>query len=473
MAVKFAGGAGTVNIPYSEWHAAVPPSVVPDYSERTKSVTAAAAGGGDGSGGSPWTLAEAMAQAIAGDIVGIAAGVYVGVDPGVSPANYHFTPAFRPTNSGTSDDSIWFVGDDGADIRSGATVQASGWPAIGVLTKDYIGFSNLLSDGNDTNNKTAADSAHITIWTGTGLQVHNSRFIGQTGQSDNYSGVRLENCISPEVADNEISGFVGTTNNSGVIIYKTQLAHIHNNEIYNCQHGIQPKGRVTGDDSTSIYGLDIHANLIYDVVEVFRFHGPVLGPLGELSLVYQNICYDYTELFEFTSSGSHIGEQDGMRIFNNSTFGGTDGQYRINHNYQTEGNVPRDNIIFNNIHRTGVSYLRATYATASTNDYFDQFASYETNCISSITPFATGSGGSELSSLTLNTWQTTYTQDVASITSDPLYTNEGAGTEDFHLQGGSPCLTLGVDKLGQFGAIDATIPAGAYVTGSEVIGVRP
>jgi len=59
---------------------------------------------------------------------------------------------------------------------------------------------------------------------------------------------------------------------------------------------------------------------------------------------------------------------------------------------------------------------------------------------------------------------------VNSITTDPSFTNEV--THDYTLQGGSPCLTLGRDNLGAFGTVDATIPAGAYVTGSETIGVR-
>lgn len=473
MAVKFPLGVGIVNVPYSEWSAAIPPTVVPEYADANKYVTTGAAGGGDGSIGSPWTLAEAMTQAVSTDKVGIAAGVYVGVDPGVAPANYHFTPAFRPTNSGTASDPIWFIGQDGCDVRSGATVSGSGWPAYGVLTKDYVGFTNIISDVTELNNKQALDSAPCVLRTGTGLQVHQGVFTGESGQANNFSGVRLELCISSEVADNAISGFIGGTNKAGVIVYKSSNPKIHHNDISNCNHGIQIKGSVTDAPVNDIWGLDVYQNKIYDVTECFRFHGPVLGPANELSLVYQNICYDYVELAEFTSSNTHVGEQDGLRIFNNSTFGGTDGQWRINHNYQTDGTVPRDNIFFNNIHRTGVSYLRATYGTASTNDYFDKFASYETNCISAITPFATGSGGSELSSLSLATWQGTYTQDVNSVTTDPLYTNEGLGVEDFHLQVGSPSLTAGIDKLGKFGAIDAVIPQGAYITGSEVIGVRP
>ena len=70
----------------------------------TKYVTTGAAGGGVGSAGDPWTLAEAMTSAVAGDIVAIAAGVYVG-----SSTNNKEQPAFRPSNSGTSGSPIRFV----------------------------------------------------------------------------------------------------------------------------------------------------------------------------------------------------------------------------------------------------------------------------------------------------------------------------------------------------------------------------
>ncbi len=53
-------------------------------------VTAAAGGGGDGSSGDPWTLAEAGAAAVAGDRVNIAADTYV------------LAASFSPSNDGTN-----------------------------------------------------------------------------------------------------------------------------------------------------------------------------------------------------------------------------------------------------------------------------------------------------------------------------------------------------------------------------------
>lgn len=77
-----------------------------------------------------------------------------------------------------------------------------------------------------------------------------------------------------------------------------------------------------------------------------------------------------------------------------------------------------------------------------------------------------------MTTYTLATWKSTKSQDSASpeaITSDPLFTNAGAG--DYKLQAGSPARDLGVDILDlQGGGTSASIHAGCYVTGSEVIG---
>jgi hypothetical protein len=62
--------------------------------------------------------------------------------------------------------------------------------------------------------------------------------------------------------------------------------------------------------------------------------------------------------------------------------------------------------------------------------------------------------------------------DVGSATGTPGFVDQANG--DFHLTTGSPARTVGRDVLGLAvgGAIGATIPAGAYVTGTEIVGRR-
>jgi hypothetical protein len=118
-----------------------PAYTVVTYADRTKTVTAAAAGGGSGTDGSPWTLAEAMANAVAGDIVGVGAGVYVGSQTAGDDGAKRYSPAWRSANSGSEVSPIYFVAQnfaaltdtDVSDLRSGATTSGDGWPAFGNL----------------------------------------------------------------------------------------------------------------------------------------------------------------------------------------------------------------------------------------------------------------------------------------------------------------------------------------------------
>lgn len=458
---------------YGQYPLGDAPLGVGEYSgySPTHYASASASGGGAGTVGDPWTLSEAMTNAVAGNTIGLLAGLYVGT--GVEG---RFSPAFQPTNSGTLSNPIRFVAQNSAakntvslsEVRSGASTQGTGWPAFGCNGQDYVYWVGIKSDNTQANNKTDNDSAACVVVSSTGSKVLECDFTGEAGISDNYSGVRLEGTANVEVADNKISGYNSDVNSAGILVYKSNGFKFHHNTIQNCGNGVQLKGASGAD---TINNFEMFLNVIHDCARGFRLHGPVKGPSAELSLIYQNICYNLVNSFEFTSSATHTGEQDGLRVFNNVFYSVTDGDYWVNHNYNTEGTVPRDNTFFNNIHRTTAAYLRGTYTGASDIVHHEQFGSWERNCISNATVFGDGTASSALESLTFSAWQTTHSEDANSITSDPLFTNEVA--QDFTLQGGSPCLNLGRDRLGKFGAVDATIDAGVYVSGLETIGVRP
>lgn len=447
--------------------------VLPVYADATKFVTADAAGGGDGSELTPWTLDEAMTDAAAGDIVGVEAGVYVG-----TPSGNRWTPAFVTTNSGTALNPIILVAENQAsksitgfsDIRSGATSIATGSPAFGNYLTDHVHWVGFLSDENDTNNKGITDSGTASLWSSDSGKILGCTLIGTTGHTSNYSGIRLEATADAEASDNDISGYSDAQNQAGILLYRSANPSIHHNEIYDCYHGFQTKGSSTGG-LNPIYGIDYYMNLIHDCTHMFRWHGPVEGASGELNLVRQNIGYNLTYTHEFTSSSTHVGEQDGLRIFNNSVYNVSTAEYWIQHTYNLDGVVPRNNIFFNNIISIVTDYLHAEYATVSTPETFEEFGDYKTNCIHSYTNIGNGSSSSTLDSLTLSAWQTTYLEDVDSTTSDPVFVDP-ITTRDFTLDTGSSCIDLGVDLLGQFGAVDGVVDAGVYVTGNELIGIR-
>lgn len=77
-----------------------------------------------------------------------------------------------------------------------------------------------------------------------------------------------------------------------------------------------------------------------------------------------------------------------------------------------------------------------------------------------------------MANYTLAAWQGIGQDNAspASITSDPLFVDAGAG--NYRLQAGSPARDLGVDILDlQGGGTSASIHAGCYVTGTETIGI--
>jgi hypothetical protein len=76
----------------------------------------------------------------------------------------------------------------------------------------------------------------------------------------------------------------------------------------------------------------------------------------------------------------------------------------------------------------------------------------------------------------LANWQSSFGQDQAapaSVAEDPLFVD--AANRDFHVSAGSPALVGRPDflDLNNDGSTTDLIPAGAYITGTEVIGLLP
>lgn len=455
-----------------------PTTPIKTFSERTKLVTSDAAGGGDGSEGSPWTLLEACTNAVAGDVVGIKAGVYIGTDPGQTGNAITYTPAFDVANSGTAENPIWFVAENPAhanasnrtEIYSGATVAESGWPAFGSYGSSYVKWVGIYTDENHASGKSAQDSGPVYCRQGEGCAVFQCEVFGLAHTVNNHSGIRCELMDNFEAADNKVHGFNGGTNESGILIYKSNNPNLHHNEIYDCSHSMQIKG-ATSEVQDIIYGLKIHHNLVYNCTHMWRFHGPVEGPSGELNLLYCNIGYSINYIAEFTSS-SHYDEQNGLRIFNSvfHSIVGNDPAALWRAAKEVDGVYPRNNRFFNNILSGSGSYW-GSYTTGGTSlEYFNEHMQCDRNVIHGMAQMFNGGSSDALDDKTLADWQA-LGQDVNSISTDPLFTD--SANRDYTLQVASPASSLGRDELDQFGGgVNSTIPAGVYVIGVETIGVR-
>ena len=129
------------------------------YTERY--VTSAASGGGDGSSGSPWTLAEALTNAAAGDRVNIQ-----------SDASYSLG-AYAVTNAGSMGSLIVFrgynstIGDLEGQGRvspaNGSRLDTTNYPAITLTgklsTNNYVLFQNLAFTGSLSSDLVGSGSA--------------------------------------------------------------------------------------------------------------------------------------------------------------------------------------------------------------------------------------------------------------------------------------------------------------------------
>lgn len=463
-----------------------PEASYPVYADSDIFASASALGGGDGTIGNPYTLAEGLAVVGTGGNyqLGVAAGIYIGSDPGAPVSEESYTPAFQPSNSGTQANKIKIVAENPAvsnsvnrtEIYSGATVSQQGWPAIGDYGRSHIEWYGIYLDETHAQGKSAEDSApyysrgesgaHIN-----GCGIFSSEIVGETILIvNNQSGIRFEYSDNFSEANNRIHGFNSFVNSSGIITYKSNNADLGNGEIYNCFNGVQPKG---ADGAATIYALDIHHKVIRDCQNMFRFHGPVEGPSGEISKVRNCIGYNNSFISEFTGS-SHSGEQDGLYFFN-CTFDDVTGNdpaamwLAADHDYENEGVIPRNNRFFNCIIGSSASFW-GVYRSDVDLAWFKNFMTCDYNALNLTIGIINASAGAGLDGTTEVQWQSAG-QDINSVFEATTF--EDKLNRDYHLPDGSPRLTQGSDLLGQYGPIDAVIPLGAYVTGNETIGVTP
>ena len=456
------------------------PVSIPKFSQRNKTVSPDASGGGNGSDESPWTLNEAMKYAQAGDTVGIRAGLYVGSN-NVTESQARYSPAFKPANSGTEDAPIIFVAEYQAskvstgytEIRSGATETGSGWPAFGILSKEYVYWVGIYSTEKASDNKGVADSGPCTVWSSKGSKILGCRIKGEAvDYIDNHSAIRLETSTELTISDNDLSGFnqnsVNSVNQTGITTYYVTFTAIEHNTIHNCGSAIQLKG---GEH----YGLYIRFNVFYEnLFSTIRAHGFAKGPNNERSRIYQNLFFNNQIELELTSSGS-IGVLgvEAMDFFNNSVYV-ENGSLGYSFLLITDGIEQHDNRIFNNaIYTNG----RASYYMNESNSYsaeiFADYVQTDMNCYFSANSFGKGTSSSNWSNINMTDWQSLTGQDKNSILSDPLFTDLSA--TGLKLDQESPCFNAGKDKGQLLGTdSDAAINIGAYITKeqSEQFGVR-
>lgn len=398
---------------------------------------------------------NAAEAARAGDVVRIAAGTYV-----TTATNARFDPAYNPVNSGTASSPIRFE-TTGTVVL---TYSSGSGPMIGANTRNHIQWSGFTI--SETSAPTRSDTGPVTFFNVVGGSIEASTLTGNPNWTarvgDNYPGVRLEDAAEVRIAHNVIRNYGGQTgdeNHNGIETYRSFPVTIENNHISNCAAGIYMKAVHTS--TLAVDRVVIRQNIFEsnrNGVRVMRMPMTSARPM----LIYQNIFLNSTE------AGLWINVFDNgatdptwIRAFNNtfvSNSGAAFGAYNFSY-FKAGTNA----LFWNNIAYGGSHSVRMDTTNLAMNTTKDRF-DFENNVYYGWT---VGFGDLAGQSRTLASWKS-LNQDIASTNTDPLFVDRAG--RDFRLQASSPARTTGRAVYGIGGVLGAVIPAGAYITGQEIIG---
>lgn len=420
-------------------------------------------------GSTTYASPNAAEAAQAGDTVLIAAGVYnIGDGYGTLDAESITNPALAPVNNGTAGNYITFRGVGNVYPRMGSAAIYG--PMIGCKNNSYIIWDNFQID--DYYGGGRIDSASVSIAVSDHCQLLNctiqghtgSYFWGQATYTDNYAAVWLQNCNNLLVKNNTISRMhdngtgVGGQSTTGITTYDVDDSIIEHNEIFDTGQAIIIKG---------IHGSGQQAN---NLVRYNYCHdndwGGIRVWLSQNTIVHNNVIVN--SVIGLYDTSVIAGGKNNLtpRFINNTLHGNTWGQFHAG----TEGT---DAQFLNNIISGGTNVIYSTLAAPTDqavnfdrnfyHGYGSNFANYEARSPSGFN-FATWQGyGAAF--------------DANSVDgTTPSFVNVGGSlATDYKLAGGSAALTAGrvtsyLAVAGQ--SVGDTIPAGAYITGSEVIGVE-
>ncbi len=395
----------------------------------------------------------ASQAAVAGDTVRIEAGTYrtTSTRTACASGGTRYAVALNPANSGTSGSPITFRG-----MGTVSVLLAAGYvgPTIGADGRNHIVWDNVLIDETAAQGVSCADTGPVVIHASIGSRILNSTIRGTyRAWGDNYSGIRLEATNHAVVANNTLHGFTGNWghNDAAVMTYDAANSIIEHNHIHGCQTGIFLKGDHAGDGWPQENNV-VRFNRIEDCTAKSLF---VIA--GNGSRIYQNIIRNGNPGFRHDGSGT-----SDVSVVNN-TFIADDGSGTAAYSISAVAPIVANFRFFNNIvHGAWGEAINVGDAPAIGGQAFEH------NVYFGFRRFGSLNGAL----ISLTTWKNTHTRDQlvpASVSADPLFVDP----TNFRLQARSPARKVGIDILDLDGDGNAgnSIPAGAYVTGDEVIGV--
>lgn len=298
----------------------------------------------------PCSAATGLGNARAGDVVFFRGGTYRA--PVTSSSGY--TPAFRPSHSGTAGNPITFkafAGEipfiDNTNNQGRQTVAS-----FGVYFQNYIVWDGFHTKAvPDSNNV----SKGVIFYNANHCVLRNCVIEGLSNASpDNNNAIRIEVADYLIIENNKIYNSTGSINASGITSYKAHNMIVKNNDIYNCTVGIYDKN----DGQNNSYYLNHIWNGVQGIYSNVKWEACV----G--TKVYQNIIRNIDEGWSLSidHSGEQSGSANGFLYYNNIIYGSTNG-------ISTDEPGVSNSQIFNNI---VVKTSRAFRIYSGTTSYYDK-----------------------------------------------------------------------------------------------------
>ena len=397
-------------------------------------------------GSNSYASPNAAQAAQPGDTVLISAGTYW--ENGNS-AGSRFTVSLNPANSGISGSPITFRGVGLVYVRMNSGFRGG---MIGCSSKNFVIWDNFQID--DYYGGSTPDTGPVVFYNSNYCQVINSDIKGHPGSyyhgyatfGGNYRGVSLEPARFTTVKNNRIYNFSGDQNECAVMAYDSDDNIIEGNTIYNNGCGIFIKGA----HAPQVQARNVvRNNLLYG-----NTNAGIRVLTGVDTFVYQNIVINSNQE---GSTGLWAGFANSTRSrFVNNTV------YNVRSGMVAQGTDLIDVRFHNNIIVNSATSAITDWTVSNPSQYDVQ---WDRNLYFNNTRLWYSQSGT---SLTLAQFQG-YGKDTNGVQANPLFVDAANG--NFRLQAGSPARALGRDYLNLSGqGVGAVIPAGAYITGSEVIG---
>jgi hypothetical protein len=382
----------------------------------------------------------------AGDTVHVNAGTYSTTGTGE-----RYGIAYQAVNNGTAGSPITFVAEGLVTL----TYTSGVGPVIGSYGRNYITWRGFTV--NEVNAPSTSDTGPCVVGDATGVVIEGNNItgVGTNSRQDNYVGIRIDGAWDVTVRNNRVRNFRGYGRNAaGIMTYYSGRLTIERNELENAGTGIYLKGNILNTD-----WITIRYNLIRNIdeagIDIHRTPTPVTGPL----LIYQNIIRDSGRGVAIHGFDSGTTDAQNAKIVNNTLVNNTYGLHVL---YPLRDNARH--LFWNNVVTGGQYgiYYETTAANLVESRIDIEHNVYNTPTVAQVST----------QNLTLASFRSQFNMDNASpagISTVSLFLDL---LSDLKLLPASPARSIGVDvlDLDRDGSTTDVIPAGAYITGSEVIG---